>query len=291
MKVMITGASGMIGSTLFRVLSKNPNNEIFGIIRKAETRSYFEKNTHKNLIHKSEYATTDQIAHLLADIRPDVVINCIGVTKHLAASEDPLLSIPLNAQLPHQISNLSRLVGARFIQISTDCVFAGRKGLYKEDDLPDASDLYGRSKILGEVIEDHAITIRTSTIGPELGTSFGLLNWFFSQKHSCKGYENAYFSGFPTNVLAEIIDKYILTRLDINGIYHIASERINKYELLKLIRDRFERDIELIPDSTVYIDRSLNGTKFSRETGFQAPSWVEMIDSMYADITKKDFHV
>lgn len=291
MRILIAGASGMIGSTMFRVLSNNSDNQVYGVIRTSRARSFFEGRYQQYLVDKSNYTNVDQFAQLLADIRPHVVINCVGITKHLASSEDPLLLIPVNSLFPHQINSLCRLIGARFVQISTDCVFSGYKGSYTEKDIPDALDLYGRSKVLGEVIDDHAITIRTSTIGPELGTSYGLLNWFLSQSQSCNGYKNAIFSGFPTNVLAEIIDNYVLPQPDLHGLYHIASEPINKFDLLNLIRNKFKKDIEIIPDSTVQIDRSLCGIKFSNATGFVSPTWIELIDSMHADFMRKGFDV
>lgn len=291
MRILIAGASGMIGSTLFRVLSKNSNNQIYGLIRKPNFESFYKDINRNYLIYRNNYVSADLMVNIFEEIRPDVVINCIGITKHLASSENPLEIIPINSLLPHQINALCRLIGARFIQISTDCVFSGVKGLYKEEDPPDALDLYGRSKVIGEVIDNHAITIRTSTIGPELCTNYGLFNWFLAQNQSCKGYKNAFFSGFPTNVLAEIIEKYVIERPDLRGLYHIASQPINKFDLLSLIRSKFKKDIELIPDSTIQIDRSLSGFKFSSETGFTSPSWIELIESMHTDFISKDIHV
>jgi dTDP-4-dehydrorhamnose reductase len=281
----------MIGSTLFRAMSSHCQLDVFGTIRNASTAVNFDADLQKNLILCDESEMFSVYESALKRLRPDVVINCIGVTKHLEESSDPLLTIPVNSLLPHYLCKWAGDLGSRFIQISTDCVFSGLRGEYLEEDVPDASDLYGRSKILGEISDqDHALTLRTSTIGPEFHTSRGLLMWFLKQESACIGYKSAYFSGLPTVVLADVISNIILTKESLNGIYHLSAERISKYELLNLIKSRFRKEIDIIPQSTFRIDRSLSYSKLSRETGYTPMPWEEMIDRLFVDFNN-NFHV
>jgi dTDP-4-dehydrorhamnose reductase len=286
MKILITGVNGMIGSALYRILSDNRVNSVYGVMRRSSEKFNFPEALHDKLFFSEESDVLETITRVMHDLRPDVVINCIGITKHLEASENPILTIPINSVLPHHISHLVKKTGGRFVQISTDCVFSGRKGNYNELDLPDAAELYGRSKVLGEVFDDHCLTIRTSTIGHEFGTSRGLLEWFLKQEGSCQGFSRAYFSGLPTVVLAEVIDKFVLSNNDLRGLYHISASKISKLDLLDLIRKKYNKVIDILEDSSLEIDRSLDSGKFFESTGFVANSWEEMINLMYTDYLK-----
>ena len=215
-------------------------------------------------------------------VRPDVVINCVGLVKQLADAEDPLQAIPINALLPHRLARLCELSGARLVHMSTDCVFAGDKGGYRESDQSDAIDLYGRSKYLGEVSYPHTITLRTSIIGHELQSAHGLVNWFLSQKTSCNGYTRAIFSGLPTVALAQIVRDVVIPRADLSGVYHVAAQAISKYDLLKLVADIYGKTIEITPSDKLVIDRSLNADRFCEATGYVAPEWSELIKLMHA---------
>ena len=146
-------------------------------------------------------------------------------------------AIPINSLLPHRLARLCELSGARLVHISTDCIFAGDKGGYLETDPSDAIDLYGRSKFLGEVSYRNSVTLRTSIIGHELQSSHGLINWFLAQDKQCKGFSQAIFSGLPTVVLAGIIRDVVIPNEDLFGVYHVASQPISKYNLLKLVAD------------------------------------------------------
>ena len=173
------------------------------------------------------------------------------------------------------------------ITISTDCVFDGKKGNYKESDIPNAVDLYGRSKNLGEVTEGNALTIRTSIIGRELQTRYGLVEWFLSnQGRKVNGFSNAVFSGFPTEVFGDILGQIITKYKNLQGLYHISSDPINKFDLLKFVKEAFEANIEIVEFSDFEIDRSLDSTKFKNETGFKPKSWEEMIKIMSEDKTR-----
>jgi len=228
----------------------------------------------------------DSWASRLADLRPDVVVNCIGVVKQDSAAKDPITSITVNSLFPHKIARACREIGARFIHVSTDCVFSGRRGNYSEDDVPDAEDLYGRTKLLGEVIEPGCLTIRTSMIGRELSGAHGLIEWFLSQENaSVRGFRRAVFSGFTTLALAQVLADIIEQQSGLSGLYHVAAEPISKFDLLSLVRDVYGVKVEIEPDETFLCDRSLNSTRFREATGFVAPAWPEMIQAMHEDQT------
>lgn len=223
----------------------------------------------------------NQLERCLQTIQPEFVVNCIGIVKQSNLAKDPVASITVNSLLPHKLHNYGSEYGFRVIQISTDCVFRGDKGMYKESDFPDALDLYGRSKMLGEIDAKGAITLRTSIIGHELGSSAnGLLEWFLSANDKVEGYHEAIFSGLTTNELSNVIlDKVILSELE-DGLYHVAAEPINKYDLLKLIANIYGKEIIIKPSNRVKINRSLNGDKFSNATGYRVPGWEKMIGDM-----------
>jgi len=283
MKILILGITGLIGSTFFRVLSQSNTLDVYGTVRNNEQRKYFNPTLSKNVIESSDISLNENIKDLLHDLNPDVVINCIGITKHKNLSSDPLASISLNSLLPHRIVKASEAINARTIQMSTDCVFSGNQGNYVEDDSTDAKDIYGKTKALGEIFYPNAITIRTSTIGHELCYQDGLLEWFLSQQGQCKGFSKAIFSGLPTVEIARILCDVILPNKELEGLFHIASNPINKYELLQLIAKVYAKEINIIKDEEFKIDRSLNSALFISKTHYSAPSWEEMIVSMYED--------
>jgi dTDP-4-dehydrorhamnose reductase len=218
--------------------------------------------------------------------RPDVVVNCIGIVKQSPLTQDPSASITVNALFPHQLARIGRENGARLIHLSTDCVFSGRKGHYVEDDPSDAEDLYGKSKFLGEVGEPNAITLRTSMIGRELHGANGLVEWFLSQKgKSVRGFRRSIFSGFTTTALSKIILDVVTSHPEMTGVWHVAAKPISKHELLSMINDVYDLGVAIEADDSVVCDRSLNGERFRRATGFVAPSWKTMIEEMYHDPT------
>ncbi|HCI14992.1 MAG TPA: NAD(P)-dependent oxidoreductase [Gallionellaceae bacterium] len=281
MKILVLGASGMLGNAMVRVLNENSALEVFGTVRSGGAGRFFTPDIAERLIAGIDVEQHDALVKLFARIRPDVVVNCIGLVKQLADAEDPLVALPLNAMLPHRLARLCELAGARLVHMSTDCVFSGKKGGYRESDSPDAEDVYGRSKLLGEVAYPHAITLRTSIIGHELQSAHGLVGWFLSQEKQCKGYTKAIFSGFPTVVLAQIVRDVILPRASLSGVYHVAAQPISKYDLLKLIADVYGKTIEIVPDDKLAIDRSLNADLFKEATGYVAPEWRELIKLMH----------
>jgi dTDP-4-dehydrorhamnose reductase len=203
---------------------------------------------------------------------------------HLA--RDPIMSISLNALLPHRISLICRAAKIRMIHISTDCVFSGKKGNYVESDQSDAEDLYGRSKFLGEVsYPPHSITLRTSIIGRELKTHLGLIEWFLSQKDgdTIHGYKRAIYTGFTTDELSRVISNYVIPHTELSGLYHVSTNPISKYDLLQIANKAFGRKINIMPDEDFVCDRSLDSTRFCQATGYNPPSWPEMIYEMAKD--------
>ena len=282
MKIVVLGANGMIGSAFLNVLSEKNSLEVFGTLRSGEKKKFFSPSLAERLIAGCDVENTDHLMSVLSRIRPDVVINCTGLTKHLLGGNNPLLSIPINAMLPHRLTELCAIGGARLIQISSDCVFSGKKGNYLEEDPSDAPDVYGKTKFLGEVHHPSAITLRTSTIGHEFESAYGLLEWFLSQGAACNGFARAVFSGLPTVVLAQVVRDIVIPRPDLTGLYHVVGPAIGKYDLLKLIADVYKKSIEIVRDEQFVIDRSLNGDRFRVATGYVAPEWPELIQTMHA---------
>lgn len=281
MKIMVLGASGMLGNAMIRVLGEKKDYEVFGTTRSGGTSRFFPREIAGRLVAGIDVENHDALVKAFTQVRPDIVINCIGLVKQLAEANDPLLAIPINALLPHRLARLCNLSGARLVHISTDCVFSGNKGGYSEGDPSDAKDLYGKSKFLGEVAYPHTITLRTSIIGHELQSADGLVDWFLSQQQQCKGFIRAIFSGLPTVVLARIIRDVVIPRPELSGLYHVAARPISKYDLLKLVAGIYGKPIEIIPDDSLVIDRSLNAARFNAATGYVAPEWPELVRAMH----------
>ena len=232
----------------------------------------------KNIIDGIDVLDDDDLEMALDVARADVVVNCVGVVKQLPCAKFSIPSISLNALFPQRLAEMCTKSRTRLIHISTDCVFSGNKGNYAEGDIPDAHDLYGRTKYLGEVAGDGCLTIRTSVVGRQLSGETGLFEWFLSQKGMVRGYRRAVFSGLTTYALADIIRVLINDHPTLCGLYHVSSEPINKYDLLNRLKDGLRLDVEVIPDDSVVVDRSLDSTKFREVTHAYIPTWPEMID-------------
>lgn len=281
MKVLVLGATGLLGNAMFRVLSENSDGDVYGTVRSAEVKKLFaQPQVGQRLVLTGDLENHDHLVRLFDTIRPDVVVNCTAVGK--MASLDPVRSISIYALLPHRLAQLCKIGKARLIHFSSDGVFSGKTGGYTEEDVADASDLYGLSKILGEVRDPHAITLRTSIIGHELQTRGGLLEWFLSQQDRCKCYARAIFSGFPAVVLAQVIRDVVLPRPDLNGVFHVATKPISKCELLSLVAQQYKKPITIVPDDKVIIDRSLNADRFREATGYVPPGWPELVHRMHS---------
>lgn len=280
MKVLVLGITGMLGSTVFKYLSKDTQLQVYGTLRGGVTH-FFSNVEEDKLITHVNVLDNNTLISVFEKIRPDVVINCVGLIKQLSDAKDPLVALPINSMLPHFLAKLCRLIDARLIHISTDCVFSGKKGMYTEADISDAEDLYGKSKYIGELSNlPKAITLRTSIIGHELNSNFALLNWFLSQSGVVKGYSKAIFSGLPTVELARVIAKYVIPSSSLTGLYHVSVDPIDKMRLLRLVAEIYGKKIEIIEDQTLRIDRSLDSTRFKQITGYIPPSWPDLIQQM-----------
>jgi dTDP-4-dehydrorhamnose reductase len=271
----------MLGNVMLRVMAETAEHDVRATARSPAVRRHFEPALAERIVTGVDVENFDALAAIFAEVRPDVVVNCIGLVKQLAQGRDPLQALPINSLLPHRLARLCALVGARLIHVSTDCVFSGRKGGYRESDPSDAEDFYGKSKFLGEVAYPNTITLRTSIIGHELQSAHGLIDWFLAQQRECSGYRRAIFSGVPTVILARIIRDVVIPLPELYGVYHVAAHPISKYELLRLVAEAYGKQIEIVPDDQVAIDRSLNAERFFAATGYAPSDWPELIRSMH----------
>jgi dTDP-4-dehydrorhamnose reductase len=273
----------MLGHKLYQVLS--PLFDVTGTIRGSSRevlRYGFFKETH--IIPEIDATDIARVEKTISEHKPDVVINAIGIVKALEEKSGTLLNIWINALFPHQLYRLCQAQGARLIHLSTDCVFSGDKGGYREDDPSDAEDIYGKTKYLGEVSDSGALTIRTSFIGRELTSANGLLEWFISNRNgTVDGYTDAIFTGFPTLHLSRIIADIIAKHQNLSGIYHISTEPISKFHLLTLINDAMKLNIGVNKYPDFHCDRSLDSTRFRQETGFTPLSWQQMVKELAED--------
>jgi dTDP-4-dehydrorhamnose reductase len=213
-----------------------------------------------------------------------VVLNCIGIVKQRPAAKDAIPSIAVNSLFPHQLAQLTTARGAKLIHFSTDCVFSGRHGNYVEDDLPDPIDLYGRSKLLGELATRGTLTLRMSIIGRELRGHLGLIDWFLSQR-GCpvKGYAGALYTGLTTIATADLIGQLIRAHPTLEGLWHVSGEPISKFDLLQMVNRVYGLGWEIARDEGFFCDRRLDSSRFRKHTGWHPPSWEEMICSMHSD--------
>ena len=283
MKVLVIGGSGMLGHKL--VHKWRDKFDLWSTVRTEY------QGDNKDLIFDSgktleniDIEDFSLVEKAITEIKPDVIVNAVGIIKQLPTAKSVIKTLTINSIFPHRLAEISQAIGARLITISTDCVFNGRRGNYSETDIPDAEDLYGKSKQLGEVVSENCLTIRTSIIGRELSTAHSLLEWFLNNRNKeVKGYKKAVFSGFPTVILADIIADIIVKHPKLEGLYHISSNPINKFELLQLINEAYQVEKEIVQSDTVEIDRSLNSARFRQETGFEPLEWNEMIEIMAKD--------
>lgn len=288
MKVLIFGGRGMLGHKLVQRLS-NDFEVDFTLHSSFDSVERFGLFRREHALENIDVRDARSVRSAFELSAPNVVINAVGIVKQVSGSGDVEQILSINSIFPHRLSQLSGEFGARLINIGTDCVFAGTRGMYSESDIPDALDLYGQSKHWGEVSGPNCLTLRTSIIGRELNSTHGLVEWFFTRRgREAQGYSKAVFSGFPTVVFADIIVDIVERYPDLEGIFHVSSKPISKYELLKNIKREFALDVRLAEDRDFVIDRSLDSTRFRNATRFEPPSWEEMIGRMSADATQYD---
>jgi dTDP-4-dehydrorhamnose reductase len=291
MKILVLGGEGMLGHKMFQVLSaRYPQTRctIFGTLSDPFYQA-IPLFTAQNCIEKVDVMDFTSLQKALQSEKPDYLINCIGIVKQRNEAKKAISTIMINSLLPHLLAEWASNRGGRLIHFSTDCVFSGKKGNYREEDASDAEDLYGKSKYLGEVAGPNAVTLRTSIIGRELAHFQSLLEWFLSQEGKMvKGFRRVIYSGVTTNYMAELVAKIINEYPRLSGLYQVTSPVISKYDLLNRLCDAYHLDIEIVPDDTEIFDRSMNGERFLRATGYREPSWDELISQLAEDKTPYD---
>lgn len=287
MRIVVLGATGMLGHKVFQRMGRVfPDTWATTRVDTGEapyaTAGLLQGD---KVIRNVNVEDFDRLKSLLADLRPNCIVNCIGVVKQRDESRMPIPSILVNALFPHRLAQVAATWGGHVIQPSTDCVFSGRRGGYTEADVPDAEDLYGRTKALGEMATtENALTLRKSLIGPELVSSKALLGWFLAQRgRTIRGFTGAVFSGVTTSLFADVLIRILDERPGLSGLYHLAGPPISKYELLLLLREEFKLEVEILPDDTEVCDRSLSGAKLRAEIRLEIPSWREMVRSLAAE--------
>ncbi len=286
MRILIAGVSGMLGFSLYRYLGDDPSLQIMGTMRGDPAASVLGKlpsARNRSLVGNILRPDDERLQCALAQFKPNAIINCIGWRRQPQCEFDNVKMIEANSLWPHQLALLAGNLKARLIHFSSDAVFSGRRGHYREEETPDPADSYGLSKLLGEPDYRQCITLRTSLIGHSPDKNDQLIDWFVRQKGKVNGYQRAIFSGLPTIEIASIVRNILLKRIDLFGVWHLASSPISKFELLSLVTARYGLDVKLKPTSNPVIDRSLDGARFAAETGYVAPSWPELIDQMCID--------
>lgn len=283
-RILIIGATGMIGHKLWQKLSKRFPN-VYALIHRHKgifaNTGLFDSERVIDSVDAEDFNFLDGV---LSGIQPKVILNCTGITKRNPESKNPTRCITLNSLLPHKLAEWGGKHGARIFQFSTDCIFDGKKGNYVEESRPSAEDLYGRTKFLGELHGANCLTLRTSFVGRELTCFTELLEWFLSQRgKKIKGFRNALYTGVSTLFLSRVAGDLIEFHPHLSGLYHLAGQTISKYDLLCLARDAFGADVEIIPDDTFFCDRRLIGDRFVTATRIQIPSWVEMMHEIASD--------
>ncbi len=280
MRLLILGGSGMLGHQLGRTLQAK--HKVWTTLRRPITdhtsHEIFDTSTS---IQVRDITDRDILSRVLEKAQPEAVINCVGIIKQLNEAKDESKIRRVNAEFPHHLAKQCETLGTRLIHFSSDCVFSGIKGNYSEDDPVDATDLYGKTKHLGEVTNHHCVTIRSSVIGYEIDSNLSLLGWFLNQQgKTIKGYTRAIYSGFTTIEMAKIVERILTRHQSLFGLWQVASEPISKYDLLKLCEAKLGWQGTIKPDDSFECDRSLNGERFKDATGYQPPTWEEMITEL-----------
>jgi dTDP-4-dehydrorhamnose reductase len=279
MRILVLGGDGMFGHQVFKTL-RDSHDVGVTLHQPLFTYKQFGLFDETNAFGGIDVCSFESLVEVFSKFKPQAVINAVGFVKQRDNTRETLPNLEINALLPHRVAKLCGISGARLIHISTDCVFSGLNGMRTEADTCAANDLYGRTKYLGEVTGSSCFTIRTSIIGLELLRKRSLVEWFLAQDGVVKGFRRAIYTGFTTVELSRIVGMLLERFPNAEGLYHVSSEQIDKYSLLCLLRERFGRKIEIVPDDALVIDRSLDSSKFRREFNYMPPSWSDMVAQM-----------
>jgi len=286
MRVLIFGGDGMLGHQLLRHLGPLHETRVT-LRRELSDYARFDLFDRDNAFDRTDARDAARVADVISAFRPEVVVNAAGIVKQRPEAHEREPAEEVNARFPHRLAGLCRAHGSRLVHLSTDCVFSGEKGNYTESDRPDPVDLYGKTKLDGEVNAPGAITLRTSMIGTELDRKTGLVEWFLAQKgRQVQGYRKAIFSGFITAELARLIERLITRHPDAHGLYHAASAPVSKFDLLDGLNRRLRLGVTLVPDDAVTCDRSLDSSRFRAAFGYAPPSWDAMLDELASSIAR-----
>jgi len=290
-RILVLGGEGMLGHKMFQRLGERFPGTLCSVRGCARDEPLCRIGLFRgpDVVERLDVMQEDNFRHVLEDLRPEIVVNCVGVIKQRSEAKDPIPSIAINALLPHRLAEMVRPWNGRLVHFSTDCVFSGRRGGYTEEDQPDAEDLYGRTKFLGEVATPDALTLRTSMIGRELFEHRSLLDWFLRQRHgTVRGFTRVRYSGVTTNHLAGLVEDIVERHPRLSGLYQVASEPITKYELLCLLREAYRLDVDIVPAEKEVWDRSLRGDRFNAATGYVCPPWSDLVRQLADDPTPYD---
>jgi len=275
-KVLIFGASGMLGHKLYQVATEERHDVSACMRQPLDVFSKFNIFDRHQTYDNVDIRIQSDFQKVIAKTRPDVVVNCAGLVKPRATDE--VETIQVNSLFPHRLAQSCGLSGTRLVQISTDCVFSGTRGQYSESSVPDPVDLYGLTKLLGEVSYGSNLIIRTSMIGRELGTRRNLIEWLLSQTGEVRGFTNAIFSGLTTRALSRVVLK--LASIGASGLVHVGTEPTSKYDLLRLVKRSFRLgNISIVPCADEKTDRSLACPRVNA-MGIAVPSMQMMVDEM-----------
>jgi dTDP-4-dehydrorhamnose reductase len=286
--VVVLGAAGMLGHKMFQTLRAG-NPKTVGTVREDLRTPPFDQvellqgNDVFSGIDVTDFST---LRRWLADREPKTIVNCVGIIKQRNEALSAIPSITINALLPHKLAEWSSTWGGRVVHFSTDCVFSGRRGGYREEDPSDAEDLYGKTKYLGEVAGPNALTLRTSIIGRELVEHRSLLDWFLAQKgKTVRGFRRVIYSGVTTNYLSQVVSELLSRPVALSGLYQVTSQPIAKYDLLCQIKDAYGLEVEILPEDDEVSDRSMTGERFAAATGMKTPPWPDLVKALASDPT------
>lgn len=287
MRILVVGGGGMFGHQLCQIW--RDRHEVWATVRGSASGGAGNLASTR-VLAGVDVRRLESVTDAIARVRPDAIVNAVGIVKQRPAAKEFVPSIEVNALFPHHLARITAEAGARMVHLSTDCVFSGRKGSYVESDPPDPVDLYGRTKLLGEVSEaPNCLTLRTSIIGLELSTREGLVEWFLAQRGTVRGFRRAIYSGLTTAEMARAIDHILLHDRDLSGVWHLASEPIDKHALLSGLLARLRpREVEIVPDDAFVCDRSLDGSALRARSAYRVSSWDVMLDELAASIRRRE---
>ncbi len=283
-RILLLGTSGMLGGQLLKTFQSLGHT----VIGYSRAKNYIESNQKESYNHSDIFSNKTKA--MIAEVNPDYLINCIGVIKQRENSQNAVESIKINSLLPHFLEGICSDYNIKIIHFSTDCVFTGAKGGYIESDTPDATDLYGKSKLLGELCGQNSLTIRTSIIGHEASNKRSLLEWALSNKSKpVRGFKNAIFSGLTTFEMANVIDTFILkAKTNLNGLFHVSTNPISKFDLLTLISQEYELNLKINAEYKTKIKRDLDSRIFQSLTGYTPKAWPKLISEMKTNFLEKN---